>query len=74
MFLCSRVLSLELTRRFCFQGKLGCRFASWLRFWVQTPLRCPAGRILCRDSPGEFLRFYSTLLGDPHPSVEGINM
>jgi hypothetical protein len=56
------------------QGKLGRRFASWLRFWVQTPLRCPAGRILCRDSSGDLLRFYPTLLTEPHPFVEGINM
>ena len=72
MFLFSRVLS--LLRPFCFQRKLGSRFASWFRFWVQTPLRCPAGRNYCRDSPGDFLRFYPTLLGDPHPFVEGISM
>jgi len=57
----------SLPGRLCFQGKLGRRFASWLRFWLQTSLRCPAGRNFCRYTPGDFLRFYFTLLGDPHP-------
>lgn len=65
----------SLPGRLCFQGKLGRRFASWLRFWLQTSLRCPAGRSFCRYSPGDLLRFYFTLLGDPHPIFfpEGIN-
>src|SRR6266851_2373255 len=69
-FLSTRFSLSQGSSAFFSQGKLECGFTGRLRIWVQTSLRHPTGRALCRDSSGTFFRCHFALPGDSHPLVK----